>query len=55
MATSHPLVTPYLQLALWNANGLAQHALELQLFLSSRNIDIMLLSAVATGIEKIAT
>jgi hypothetical protein len=44
MATSHPLVMPYLQLALWNANGLAQHALELQLFLSSRNIDIILLS-----------
>jgi hypothetical protein len=43
MATSHPLVTPYLQLALWNANGLVQHALELQLFLSSRNFDIMLL------------
>jgi hypothetical protein len=43
MATSQPLVTPYLQLALWNANGLAQHALELQLFLSSRNTDIMLL------------
>jgi hypothetical protein len=44
MTTSQTFVTPYLQLALWNANGLAQHALDLQLFLSSRNIDIMLLS-----------
>jgi hypothetical protein len=34
----------FLQLALWNANGLAQHALELQTFLASRNIHIMLLS-----------
>jgi hypothetical protein len=44
MATSHLLVTPYLQLALCNANALARHALELQLFLSSSNIDMMLLS-----------
>jgi hypothetical protein len=44
MASSHTLVTPYLKLALWNANGLAQNALEMQLFLSSRNIDIMILS-----------
>jgi hypothetical protein len=57
MATIHPLVNPYpptytpliqpapfLQLALWNANGLAQHALELQSILTSRDIDIMLLS-----------
>jgi hypothetical protein len=60
MATSHPLVTLYLntstpiihphmhnmvtflQLALWNANGLAQHELELQSFLSSSNIDMIL-------------
>jgi hypothetical protein len=34
----------FLQLALWNANGLAQHADELQTFLAIRNIDIMLLS-----------
>jgi hypothetical protein len=34
----------FLQFALWNANGLAQHALELQTFLACRNIDIMLLS-----------
>jgi hypothetical protein len=44
MATSQSLFTRYLQIALWNANGLAQHDLQLQLFLSSRNIDIMLLS-----------
>jgi exonuclease III len=29
---------------LWNANGLAQHADELQAFLAARDIDIMLLS-----------
>jgi exonuclease III len=34
----------FLQLALWNANGLAHHADELQTFLAVRNIDIMLLS-----------
>jgi hypothetical protein len=33
----------FLQLALWNANGLAHHADELQTFLALRNIDIMLL------------
>jgi exonuclease III len=34
----------FLQIALWNANGLAHHADELQTFLAIRNIDIMLLS-----------
>jgi hypothetical protein len=34
----------FLQLAVWSANGLAQHALELHSFLTSRNIDVMLLS-----------
>jgi hypothetical protein len=34
----------FLQLALWNANGLHQHAEELKTFLSVRNIDIMLIS-----------
>jgi hypothetical protein len=34
----------FLQLALWNANGLSHHADELQTFLASRHIDIMLLS-----------
>jgi hypothetical protein len=50
MANTHPLLSPLIhpepfhQLALWNANGLPQHALELQSFLTSRNIGIMLLS-----------
>jgi hypothetical protein len=34
----------FLQLALWNTNGLAKHADKLQTFLAIRNIDIMLLS-----------
>jgi hypothetical protein len=34
----------FLQLALWNANGLHHHAEELETFLSLRNIDIMLIS-----------
>jgi exonuclease III len=37
-------MAPFLQLALWNANGLHQHAEELKTFLSLRNIDIMLIS-----------
>jgi exonuclease III len=37
-------MTTFLQLALWNANGLHQHAEELKAFLSVRNIDIMLIS-----------
>jgi hypothetical protein len=34
----------FLQLALWNANGLTHHANELQSFLAIHNIDAMLLS-----------
>jgi hypothetical protein len=34
----------FLQLALWNANGLTHHADELHSFLAIRNIDIMHLS-----------
>jgi exonuclease III len=34
----------FLQLALWNANGLHQHAEKLKTFISLRNIDIMLIS-----------
>jgi hypothetical protein len=37
-------MTPFLHLALWNANGLHQHAEELKTFLSLRNLDIMLIS-----------
>jgi hypothetical protein len=37
-------MAPFLQLALWNANGLHQHAEELKTFISLRNIDIMLIS-----------
>ena len=33
-----------LQIALWNANGLSQHAEELKMFISNDNIDIMLVS-----------
>jgi hypothetical protein len=47
MATTSQIQTaPFLQRTLWNANGLSQHALELQSFLTSRNIDIMLLSEI---------
>jgi hypothetical protein len=34
----------FLQLALWNANGLHHHTEELKTFLSLRNIDTMLIS-----------
>jgi exonuclease III len=34
----------FLQLALWNANGLKQHAEELKTFISIHNIDVMLIS-----------
>jgi exonuclease III len=33
----------FLQILLWNANGLHHHAEELKTFLSLRNIDIMLI------------
>jgi exonuclease III len=33
-----------LRLALWNANGLIQHAEELRTFISLHNIDVMLIS-----------
>jgi hypothetical protein len=36
-------MTTFLQLELWNANGLHQHEEELKAFLSVRNIDIMLI------------
>ena len=32
------------QIALWNANGLIQHRLEIILFLQIHNIDVMLIS-----------
>jgi hypothetical protein len=34
----------FLQLALWNANGLTQHTEELKMFIPSHNIDVMLIS-----------
>jgi exonuclease III len=34
----------FLRLALWNANGLTQHAEELNTFIPLHNIDIMLIS-----------
>jgi hypothetical protein len=34
----------FLQLALWNANGLTQHIEELKIFISHHNIDVMLIS-----------
>jgi hypothetical protein len=34
----------FLQLALWNANGLTQHTEELKTFISIHNIDVMLIS-----------
>jgi endonuclease/exonuclease/phosphatase family metal-dependent hydrolase len=37
-------MAPFLSLAVWNANGLSQHAAELQTFLNCRHIDIMLIS-----------
>jgi hypothetical protein len=40
------IMTTFLQLALWNTNGLHQHAEELKTFLSVRNIDIMLISKI---------
>ncbi len=33
-----------LKLCLWNANGLAQHKLELKIFLETNDIDIMMIS-----------
>jgi hypothetical protein len=34
----------FLQLALWNANGLTRHIEELKTFISIHNIDVMLIS-----------
>jgi hypothetical protein len=34
----------FLQLSLWNANGLTQHTEELETFISIHNIDVMLIS-----------
>jgi hypothetical protein len=34
----------FLQLALWNTNGLTQHTEELKTFISIHNIDFMLIS-----------
>jgi exonuclease III len=34
----------FLQLALWNVNGLSQHTEELKTFISIHNVDVMLLS-----------
>ena len=33
-----------MRIALWNANGLAQHKFELELFLEQQQIDVMLIS-----------
>ena len=33
-----------IKIAVWNANGLAQHILELWAFMSEENIDVMLVS-----------
>ena len=33
-----------MRIALWNANGLAQHKFELELFLKQQQIDVMLIS-----------
>jgi hypothetical protein len=37
-------VAKFLQLALWNANGLTQYIEELKIFISHHNIDVMLIS-----------
>jgi exonuclease III len=37
-------MTHYLQIALWNANGLSRHRHEVQMFLFSHNIDVLLIS-----------
>jgi hypothetical protein len=34
----------FLRLALWNANGMIQHAEELRTFISLHNIEVMLIS-----------
>jgi exonuclease III len=34
----------FIQLALWNVNGLSEHTEELKTFISIHNIDIMLIS-----------
>lgn len=33
-----------IKIAVWNANGLSQHAKEIELFLKEKSIDIMLVS-----------
>ena len=33
-----------MRIALWNANGLAQHKFELELFLTQQQVDVMLIS-----------
>jgi hypothetical protein len=38
------MLTKLIQLALWNANSLEQHAEELKTFISIHNIDVMLIS-----------
>jgi hypothetical protein len=40
----------FLQLALWNANGLTQHAEELITFICIHNIDVMLISEHSNGL-----
>jgi hypothetical protein len=37
-------MTKFLQLALWNANGLTQHTQELKMLISHHSIDVMLIS-----------
>jgi hypothetical protein len=37
------IMANFLRLALWNANGLTQHAEELKTFISLHNIDVMLI------------
>jgi hypothetical protein len=36
----------FLQLALWNANGLAQHTEELRTFIWNQNINVLLISGI---------
>jgi hypothetical protein len=37
-------MTKFLELALWNANGVTQHSEELKMFIPNHDIDFMLIS-----------
>jgi exonuclease III len=45
----------FLMIALWNANGLAQHKDEIQLFLRHNKIDILLISETHFTTKKSST